>query len=57
MSAAVQHTHDIDPNASGEIPQIDFAEHERTYEAFLNGAKWTIILVAILLFGMLFFLV
>jgi hypothetical protein len=34
----------------------DYAEHERTYRMFLALVKWHIIVIAIILFGMFYFL-
>lgn len=38
-------------------PDMDYAEHERTYEGFLVFVKWGIILNVIILVGMAVFLV
>jgi Bacterial aa3 type cytochrome c oxidase subunit IV len=38
-------------------PDMDYKEHERTYKAFLLGAKILIVFVALLLIGMAIFLV
>ena len=34
----------------------DYAEHERTYRMFLSLVKWGIIIIAIILLGMAYFL-
>jgi aa3 type cytochrome c oxidase subunit IV len=43
-------------NTSGGHPDMDYAEHERTYKAFLGWAKFTIVSVAVILAGMAYFL-
>ena len=35
---------------------MDYAEHERTYQAFTSGTKWVAIAVAIIIILMAFFL-
>jgi Bacterial aa3 type cytochrome c oxidase subunit IV len=45
-----------EPHA-GRHPDMDYAEHERTYDGFLTGTKVLIGLVAIILVGMFVFLV
>ena len=34
----------------------DYAEHERTYQMFLTLVKWGVIIIAIILLGMAYFL-
>ena len=34
----------------------DYAEHERTYQMFLSLVKWNVIIIAIILIGMAYFL-
>lgn len=41
----------------GGHPAMDYAEHERTYARFIAFSKWGAISIAVLLLGMLFFLV
>lgn len=36
---------------------MDYKEHMRTYEGFLKGSVTLVVLVAVILFGMLIFLV
>jgi hypothetical protein len=43
-------------NTSGGHPAMDYAEHERTYKAFLGWTKFTVVSVVIILAGMYFFL-
>ncbi|MDX2157674.1 MAG: aa3-type cytochrome c oxidase subunit IV [Hyphomicrobiaceae bacterium] len=38
-------------------PAMDYAEHLRTYDGFLKGTVVLIVMVALILFGMLVFLV
>jgi hypothetical protein len=38
-------------------PAMDYAEHVRTYNGFIKGSIILVVLVAIILFGMLVFLV
>lgn len=37
-------------------PDMDYAEHERTYRLFLSLAKWSVISTVVLLILMAFFL-
>ena len=41
----------------GGHPDMDYNEHARTYKGFLKGTQILVVLVALLLIGMLFFLV
>jgi hypothetical protein len=45
----------IDP--TGGHPAMDYGEHIRTYDAFIRGTMIVIVLIAVVLLGMLFFLV
>jgi hypothetical protein len=45
----------IDP--SGGHPAMDYAEHQRTYSGFIRATMAVIVMVALLLLFMLFFLV
>jgi len=38
------------------VPQMDYAEHERTYAGFLWAAKWGTIVVILIMIGMAIFL-
>jgi hypothetical protein len=38
-------------------PDMDYAEHLRTYNGFIKGTVTLVVLTALLLLGMLFFLV
>jgi len=38
-------------------PDMDFQEHERTYEGFLVFAKWGVIVPCVILIGMAYFLI
>jgi len=38
-------------------PAMDYKEHMRTYEGFLRGSIVLVVLCALILLGMLFFLV
>lgn len=38
-------------------PAMDYPEHLRTYEGFVQGAVILVVLCAVILFGMLVFLV
>ncbi len=44
-------------DTSGGHPAMDYAEHMRTYNGFIKGTVVLTVLVAVLLFGMLVFLV
>lgn len=44
-------------NTSGGHPDMDYAEHNRTYAGFLQLTKFSIVLLVLLLAGMKFFLV
>ncbi|MCF3934276.1 aa3-type cytochrome c oxidase subunit IV [Acuticoccus sp. M5D2P5] len=57
MATVAHDTIDSTADAAGDAPRTDFADHQRTYEAFLRLSKWTILLIVLLLFGMLIFLV
>jgi hypothetical protein len=48
---ADQHT------AHGGHPDIDYAEHERTFAMFTAGVKWATIVVCLIVVGMYIFLV
>lgn len=41
----------------GGHPDMDYAEHKRTYEMFLSFTKWGIGFLVVLLIGMAYFLV
>lgn len=41
----------------GGHPAMDYSEHERTYQRFIAFTKWSTITLAVLLLGMLYFLV
>ena len=43
--------------AHGGHPDMDYAEHERTFERFTTGVKWGTIVVALIVVGMYIFLV
>lgn len=48
------------PTASSDDatpPKIDMDHHNATYDGFLQVAKWGVIIVAVVLIGMLIFLV
>lgn len=42
---------------SGGHDAMDYAEHSRTYQAFIKGTVALILMVAALLLGMFFFLI
>jgi hypothetical protein len=42
---------------SGGHPDMDYAEHERTYKLFTNIVKWGTIVVGLIVVGMYIFLV
>lgn len=44
-------------DTSGGHPAMDYPEHDRTYAGFIRGAVILCVLVAIILLGMLVFLV
>lgn len=44
-------------NPAGGHPDMDYAEHTRTYAGFLRVVKISIVLIVLLLAGMLAFLV
>jgi len=44
-------------DTSGGHPAMDYKEHLKTYEGFLRGAAVLVGLCALILLGMLFFLV
>ena len=44
-------------DTSGGHPAMDYAEHNRTYAGFIRGSVILCVLVAIILLGMLVFLV
>ncbi|MEZ5818682.1 MAG: aa3-type cytochrome c oxidase subunit IV [Hyphomicrobiaceae bacterium] len=44
-------------DTSGGHPAMDYKEHLRTYEGFLRGSIVLVVLCALILLGMLFFLV
>ena len=44
-------------DTSGDHPAMDYAEHNRTYQAFVKGTVTLIVLVVALLVGMFVFLV
>lgn len=44
-------------DTSGGHPAMDYREHVRTYKGFVAGTVILIVLVALILFGMLIFLV
>jgi Bacterial aa3 type cytochrome c oxidase subunit IV len=44
-------------DTTGGHPAMDYAEHNRTYAGFIRGAVVLSVLVALLLLGMLVFLV
>ena len=44
-------------DTSGGHPAMDYAEHNRTYDGFIRGSVILCVLVAIILLGMLVFLV
>ena len=44
-------------DTSGGHPAMDYAEHNRTYAGFIRGAVVLCVVVAIILLGMLVFLV
>ncbi|MEM0906086.1 MAG: aa3-type cytochrome c oxidase subunit IV [Pseudomonadota bacterium] len=53
-------TQEAQPAPTGDDegpPQIDMAEHQRTYDAFMNITKWGIIIVVVVLIAMAVFLV
>lgn len=52
-TAPVAHDTTID----GEPPRTDFADHQRTFDAFIWLSKWTIAAVVIVLILMAVFLV
>ncbi len=41
---------------SGGHPDMDYAEHERTYRFFVGLAKWSVLIVALILIFMAIFL-
>ncbi|HVB89055.1 MAG TPA: aa3-type cytochrome c oxidase subunit IV [Beijerinckiaceae bacterium] len=41
---------------AGGHPDMDYAEHERTYRRFLTVAKWAVIHIVVLLILMAYFL-
>ena len=43
-------------SAADGHPDMDYAEHERTYRGFMTFVKWSIIINAVLLIGMAYFL-
>lgn len=44
-------------DTSGGHPAMDYKEHLRTYEGFLRGSIVLVVLCALILLGMLIFLV
>ncbi|MEO1281579.1 MAG: aa3-type cytochrome c oxidase subunit IV [Pseudomonadota bacterium] len=42
---------------SGGHPDMDYAEHKKTYSAFLKGTQVLVVLVVLILVGMYVFLV
>lgn len=44
-------------DTSGGHPAMDYKEHIRTYDGFIRGTVILVVLVALLLLGMLIFLV
>lgn len=42
---------------SGGHPDMDYAEHKRTYVGFIKGAQILVVVVALILIGMALFLV
>ena len=44
-------------DTSGGHPAMDYAEHNRTYAGFIRGSVILCVVVAIILLGMLVFLV
>jgi len=53
----IQEDIDVGVNSTGGHPAMDYAEHNRTYAAFLRYTKVGIISCVVLLAGMYFFLV
>lgn len=43
-------------DTSGGHPDMDYAQHKRTYESFLRGTQIMIVLLVLLLAGMAIFL-
>lgn len=44
-------------DTSGGHPAMDYKEHVRTYDGFIRGTVILVVLVALILLGMLIFLV
>jgi len=51
--AANEDTHDMDADA----PRTSFEDHQRTFDAFIQLTKWSIVGVVVLLILMAWFLV
>ncbi len=47
---------DSHASPAGGHPDMDYAEHERTYVRFTNLAKWGTIVCVVILIGMAIFL-
>jgi hypothetical protein len=43
-------------DTSGGHPAMDYAEHQRTYQAFVRGTMTVVALIVLLLIGMAIFL-
>ncbi|XWN32544.1 MAG: aa3-type cytochrome c oxidase subunit IV [Devosia sp.] len=41
---------------NGEPPQTDIAEHQKTFDRLISLTKWAIIVVAVILIGLAYFL-
>lgn len=54
MATEQPKTGSVDMDA--EPPRTSMEDHKQTYDAFLNVTKWSIVVIAIILLGLAFFL-